>query len=170
MSNMFGLGPADPYYQGMCHLYETMDPGVVMEPPVQMSREEQAQAVRAYNEKLLMEQAAAYQRMMGQAAGSSNAPMGSPRTTADGGDWLMAESVVSDAEKHKEPEKTPPGLDPMEAHRNWAHNHMQTLMSGGYTQAQAMMDAMAQAQKTESPEIIAAVSKACEELPVDATQ
>ena len=81
----------------------------------------------------------------------------------------MAESVVSDAEKHKEAVK-PPGLDPMEAHRNWAHQHMQTLMSGGYTQAQAMMDVMAQAQKTESPDILAAVTKACEELPVDATQ
>ena len=79
----------------------------------------------------------------------------------------MAESVASEAEKHKEAVnmETPPGLDPMEVHRNWAHTHMQTLMSGGYTQRQAMMDAMAQAQKTESPEILAAVSKACEEMP-----
>ena len=77
----------------------------------------------------------------------------------------MAESVV--------PEAATPGQasDPMAMNREWTYQHVKTMMSGGLSQKDAMLDAAAQAQKTGEAAIIEVVGQTLETMPaVDLSQ
>ena len=127
MANMFGLGPADAYAQGQLHMYQQglLTAGVVMAPPAQMTPEHQAETLRTY--QLQLAAAAAVELQANAAAALQHPPPA--QTTADGGDWLMAELAASEAETR--PGEAP---DPRAAQRAWTYQHVKTMMAGGLPQ------------------------------------
>ena len=177
MANMFGLGTADAYSQSLLHMYQqgNIPAGAVQGPAAQMTPEHQAETIRVYRTQLaaaaaaveqeanakqiilaprytqeMMHQEMAVQQQQAELAALMMA-QNTAKTTADGGDWLMAESAAHEAET--------PGQasDPMAAHRVWTLQHVKTMMSGGLSLKDAMLDAAAQAQKTGEAAIIETV-------------
>jgi len=145
-------------------------------PPLELTREQQAEVTRNYQQQLQqqqlqMAQMQAMQQQYAQyAAFQQQQPGQQTPMTSDGEDWLMAGTVSQEALPHKVTvvSPAPPSLaptDPLEPYRKFATEKYTELLKEGQSPQQAVMEVLNAAQSTGDESIIAAVIDASSRFP-----